>query len=101
MAGPLAYGAFGLEAETALDPRFDKSEGIIERWNALANEFLIEELRFLVVDGRCRHEDGDVAVGEVRKLDRVELGGLLDDRSPGRRGVDHLSPPAGPAGARL
>ena len=50
----VAGGAFGSEAETALDPRFDESERIVECRDAFAEEFLAKELRLFVVQGRCR-----------------------------------------------
>lgn len=54
-------------------PRGDERERIVDRRHAIAGDFLIEQLGFLVIDRRRGHGDEDIAVGERRELDRKEL----------------------------
>jgi hypothetical protein len=60
---------------------FDHREDLVERHPAAAVYFLIEKLRLLVIDGRCRQRDVVRAVGKLRDLGEEVFDGLSDGRA--------------------
>jgi hypothetical protein len=60
--------------------RTDEREYVVDGGDALAGDFLIEELGFLFVDGRGRQRNKNFAVNERREFNSEELSVSNDGR---------------------
>jgi hypothetical protein len=62
------------------DVRSDERDNVVDRGDTIARNFLIEELGFFFVNGRCRQRNENFSVNEGREFDSEELSASDDGR---------------------